>query len=137
MKAFLCTFSIILAVLAAAMSVNGDMPGELKPAFQECHNELLGTPHEEPTGPPNMDDPKVKCIHACVAKKIGHMVDGKIVAKKEIESAKQHIPNADNSLTEKITECANKANEQSDECEVSAAFHKCIVEKVGPPEHHH
>lgn len=52
-------------------------------------------------------------LHTLISVHRLQMVDGKIDAEKEVELAKKHMPDADDSLVEKITECVKTGELQN------------------------
>ncbi|XP_058808532.1 general odorant-binding protein 56d-like [Phymastichus coffea] len=126
MKSYLC----VVGIFCALALVKGEPPSELKKIFEECAKEI-GMPESEESAKesPNFDDPKVKCLNACTMKKKGGLVDGKIVTEKTIEFiSKYSLGEATDALKKDVNECASKANEGKDECEVGGEFYKCMMQ---------
>nr|WJN66531.1 odorant-binding protein 18 [Leptocybe invasa] len=136
MKIFRCIF----VVLVISVCIYGDSSEESRTTrrqqFEKCKNEV-GITEARPHGPPNLDDPVEKCLHACLMKESGKMVDGKVVAEKIISFHKKHAPVYNDDTEDKITYCVETANEKSDECDIAGTLMKCMFEKLGPPPRRH
>ncbi|XP_014214566.1 uncharacterized protein LOC106643809 [Copidosoma floridanum] len=120
MKAFVCSFAILLVAICLSCEAKHE-------AFKECKAEAGITDEIKKGQKPNLEDPKVKCFITCMGKKFGMIVDGKVDAEKLIEklSKKQEL---DNAKKEIVKGCAEEANKVSD-CEVGPALVKCLKEK--------
>ncbi|XP_058808534.1 general odorant-binding protein 19d-like [Phymastichus coffea] len=130
------SFMRIFFVLIIAVCIYGDSSEEKRETqrqiSEKCKKEV-GITEDRPHGPPNLDDPKEKCLHACFMKESGILVDGKVAVENVTNFHKKHWPNFNDETEKKITSCVETANEKSDECDIAAAMMKCIHEKLGPP----
>nr|QDJ95953.1 odorant-binding protein 10 [Encarsia formosa] len=118
----------LLSFLFLAVFVYCHPSPEDKDAMEACRTELGLTAE----GRPDPKDPKTRCLGACICKKRGRMVGGKMIPEKLIAHVKEMHPDADES---KIRECADEANKLSDECDVSHTAMKCLHDTFGPPKH--
>nr|QGW50323.1 odorant-binding protein 28 [Chouioia cunea] len=114
----------VLVLVQCETSTNDDRQ------LEECLKEI-GATKDSFTGPPNYDDPKVKCLQACYLKKNGMLIDGKAVADKLIDTMSKDRPkDVIDLLKAYIPACVDKANEEKDECELGEILRKCILRKI-------
>nr|QDJ95947.1 odorant-binding protein 4 [Encarsia formosa] len=78
---------------------------------------------------------KMKCIHTCLVEKNGILSDGKIVEEKFLAAIKKAYPKADDSFFTEAKKCIEKANEETDKCEVMSTVNTCIFQKFGEQTH--
>nr|UHN91808.1 general odorant binding protein 3 [Quadrastichus mendeli] len=116
----------VAVTLLALVLVKCEIPEKVLKILEECEREV-----ETLNVTPNTHEQKAKCFHACTSKKHGFMVNEKMIIDKAIDVATTYeSKEVGDIIHTAITECVNKANEKTEECEVAGVYYKCYMEKV-------
>ncbi|XP_058808529.1 general odorant-binding protein 56d-like [Phymastichus coffea] len=75
-----------------------------------------------------IDNPKLKCFNACMMKKKGTMINGKVDPEMQLVAVQ---PDSYDVIKEVVNTCSDLANQQIDECEVSYSYVKCLIQNAG------
>nr|UHN91807.1 general odorant binding protein 2 [Quadrastichus mendeli] len=124
------TSFVFLLTLAAVIteSLQAD-DAVLQKKIQECFAESKIPDDLQKTAiTAQLDNPKLKCFNACMMKKKGTMKNGKINPETQLAEAQ---PESYDIIKEVVRTCSDIANRQSDECEVSYSYVKCLINNAG------
>nr|QDJ95964.1 odorant-binding protein 21 [Encarsia formosa] len=124
MKSLVLILSIIVAVYGQC-----EVPDDMKEMAKDCVKEA-GLPDFMSFVKFNHDDPKVKAAAACMLKKSGTLVNGKIDLDKSLDVIMNAHPSSNDSWKPRIIECVVTANNEGNEGEVAYTMHKCFYEKI-------
>ncbi|XP_058808535.1 uncharacterized protein LOC131674069 [Phymastichus coffea] len=129
MKIYFCVDVILFAFVLVQSETEPDWRTQL----EDCRKELEVV--EDPFATPDFDDPKTKCLLACYLKKSDRLIEGKVSADTEVALILKYMPDKFelDYLKGIADECANKANEEKDDCAVAGALFKCFYKKFRPP----
>ncbi|XP_016842480.1 uncharacterized protein LOC107981357 [Nasonia vitripennis] len=119
------TVLYFLSIIICVYSLNWS---EAKKHVQECLDEYQIT-REDVAKLKKEESPDYNCYIACIMKKRGSLVDGKIDEEKMLEILKQlHVLNSERT-EDKFRICATEANKQSNECLVAGDMIGCLYFK--------
>ncbi|XP_014211467.1 uncharacterized protein LOC106641530 [Copidosoma floridanum] len=93
--------------------------------LEQCKNEAR-LPNGKLT---NFGDPKSKCFFHCLFKKMGLVLNGKLVYEKALKIYQGDHPSMDENTKEKLKGCVFDANKNAD-CDVSVAMVMCMEERL-------